>query len=55
MLQEHPTGMSVTEIAEKCDVEAGKIGRVLRNLASRHCFREGMISPDLMNTTNCMT
>lgn len=45
MLEGQPRGLPVTEIAEKCNVDAGKIGRVLRNLASRHCFREGMMSP----------
>lgn len=42
ILLEKPAGMSITEIADRCNVDASKMRRVLRNLASRHCFREGM-------------
>ncbi|KAF8994600.1 O-methyltransferase-domain-containing protein [Cyathus striatus] len=40
ILRDRPEGASVSEIAEKAGVDERKLARVLRSLASRHCFRE---------------
>jgi len=41
ILVENPQGLSVAELANKTGVDSGKLRRVLRALATRHCFREG--------------
>ncbi|TFK36164.1 S-adenosyl-L-methionine-dependent methyltransferase [Crucibulum laeve] len=40
ILQEKPEGMHISEIGKKSGAEERKIGRILRCLASKHCFRE---------------
>jgi len=44
VLDGFPDGLHVNEIAKKTNIEQGKLGRMLRLLATRHCFREGRIS-----------
>lgn len=41
ILIDYPQGLSVTELAKKTGIDSGKLRRVLRALATRHCFREG--------------
>ncbi len=41
LLTDYPEGLSVQEIGAKTGLEPTKLLRVLRNLASKHCFREG--------------
>lgn len=41
ILVDHPTGLSVVDIAEKAGVDPGKLARILRFLATKNCFREG--------------
>jgi hypothetical protein len=36
----HPEGLPVAEIATKAGLERGKLGRILRSLTTRNCFRE---------------
>ncbi|KAI0693727.1 S-adenosyl-L-methionine-dependent methyltransferase [Cytidiella melzeri] len=40
LLALHPEGLSVQEIGNKTGLEPSKLLRVMRNLASKHCFRE---------------
>ncbi|KAJ7676259.1 S-adenosyl-L-methionine-dependent methyltransferase [Mycena rosella] len=40
ILQEKPEGMHLTEISKQSGVEQEKLARILRYLASNHCFRE---------------
>ncbi|KAI0818887.1 S-adenosyl-L-methionine-dependent methyltransferase [Irpex lacteus] len=40
LLTDYPEGLSVQEIGAKTGLEPTKLLRVLRNLASKHCFRE---------------
>ncbi|KAH9949723.1 S-adenosyl-L-methionine-dependent methyltransferase [Amylocystis lapponica] len=40
VLVEHPNGLHVDELANIVNIEKGKLGRILRLLATRHCFRE---------------
>ncbi|KAF8058207.1 S-adenosyl-L-methionine-dependent methyltransferase [Lyophyllum atratum] len=40
ILQGKPCGMHISEIGKISGVDQGKIGRILRLLASRHCFQE---------------
>jgi len=40
LLSSAPGGMHVSELSEKSGIEKGKLSRVLRLLASKHCFRE---------------
>ena len=42
LLTAYPDGLSVQEIVAKTGLEPTKLLRVLRNLASKHCFRESM-------------
>jgi hypothetical protein len=35
-------GIPVAEIAKKTGIEQGKLARILRFLATRNCFREGI-------------
>ncbi|EPT00257.1 hypothetical protein FOMPIDRAFT_142443 [Fomitopsis schrenkii] len=45
VLSEYPDGLHVDELGPKVNVEKGKLGRILRLLATRHCFRE--VGPDI--------
>ncbi|KAF8058197.1 S-adenosyl-L-methionine-dependent methyltransferase [Lyophyllum atratum] len=45
ILQKKPCGMHISEIGKISGANQRKLGRVLRLLASKHCFRE--ISPDV--------
>ncbi|TFK38230.1 S-adenosyl-L-methionine-dependent methyltransferase [Crucibulum laeve] len=40
ILQEKPEGMHISEIGQKSGLDERKIGRILRALATKHCFRE---------------
>ncbi|KAH9922934.1 S-adenosyl-L-methionine-dependent methyltransferase [Fomitopsis serialis] len=40
VLSEHPDGLHVDELGPKVNIEKGKLARILRLLATRHCFRE---------------
>ncbi|KAJ7512101.1 S-adenosyl-L-methionine-dependent methyltransferase [Mycena galericulata] len=40
ILQEKPAGMHVTEISKRTGIEQEKLARILRLLATGHCFRE---------------
>ncbi|KAJ6631080.1 S-adenosyl-L-methionine-dependent methyltransferase [Mycena sp. CBHHK59/15] len=40
ILQEKPAGMHVSEISKKTGIEQVKLARILRLLATGHCFRE---------------
>lgn len=40
-LADSPNGLSITELSEKTSIESWKLRRVLRALATRHCFQEG--------------
>ncbi|KIJ34900.1 hypothetical protein M422DRAFT_782646 [Sphaerobolus stellatus SS14] len=39
-LLDKPEGLHVAELAEKANLDADKLGRILRLLATKHCFRE---------------
>ncbi|KAG6916944.1 hypothetical protein DXG01_004631 [Tephrocybe rancida] len=41
ILQEKPSGMHIAEIGQKAGVDKGKLGRIMRLLASKNIFREG--------------
>jgi hypothetical protein len=41
LLVANPQGLSVTELAEKTGIDSRKLRKVMRALATRHCFREG--------------
>ena len=36
-----PEGLSIEELANLSGLDAGKLGRILRMLATKHCFQEG--------------
>lgn len=36
-----PEGVQVKELAEQAGLDPGKLGRILRMLATKHCFQEG--------------
>ncbi|GLB39351.1 putative S-adenosyl-L-methionine-dependent methyltransferase [Lyophyllum shimeji] len=40
ILQEKPLGMHISELSSKAGINEGKLGRILRLLASKHIFRE---------------
>ncbi|KAJ3571814.1 hypothetical protein NP233_g3494 [Leucocoprinus birnbaumii] len=40
ILLDEPTGMHVSEISKRCNIEQNKLARVLRALCSNHVFRE---------------
>jgi hypothetical protein len=42
ILLDQPEGMNISEIAKRSGIEQGKLGRILRLLASKHIFREGI-------------
>ncbi|TCD61790.1 hypothetical protein EIP91_007944 [Steccherinum ochraceum] len=39
-LKDHPQGLHISELAKATGLNAGKLGRVLRLLGSKHCFKE---------------
>jgi hypothetical protein len=41
-LLDKPQGVHVDELSGKTGIDAGKLGRVLRLLATKHCFTEGI-------------
>lgn len=41
VLAEFPDGLHVDDLGPKVNAEKGKLARILRLLATRHCFREG--------------
>ena len=43
ILEEQPEGMHIEEIGARSGIDAQKLGRILRLLATRHVFREGNI------------
>ena len=43
ILLDQPNGMHVVEISKRSGVEQGKLGRILRLLATKHVFREGAL------------
>ncbi|EPQ51546.1 S-adenosyl-L-methionine-dependent methyltransferase [Gloeophyllum trabeum ATCC 11539] len=45
ILLDKPNGMHVSELSKASGVEVGKLGRVLRLLATQHCYRE--VEPDV--------
>lgn len=40
ILLDEPAGLHVSEISKRCNIEQGKLARVLRALSSNHVFRE---------------
>ncbi|KAF8992613.1 S-adenosyl-L-methionine-dependent methyltransferase [Cyathus striatus] len=44
ILVDKPEGLHVNEIAKKTGLPAGKLGRIMRVLATKHCFNE--VKPD---------
>ncbi|EJT99811.1 S-adenosyl-L-methionine-dependent methyltransferase [Dacryopinax primogenitus] len=49
----HPSGLPITDLAAKCDMEADKLARVLRLLACKHVFRE--VAPGVFANTPLST
>ena len=45
ILEEQPEGMHIDEISARSGIDAQKLGRILRLLATRHVFREGNYIP----------
>lgn len=41
LLLDKPDGLHVDELAKKSGLDAGKLGRILRVLATQHTFKEG--------------
>jgi hypothetical protein len=41
-LLDKPEGLHVDELGRKTGIDPGKLGRVLRLLATKHCFTEGI-------------
>lgn len=48
ILEEQPEGMHILEIGKRAGIDSEKLGRMLRLLATRHVFREGM--PNVVNS-----
>lgn len=44
ILEEQPEGMHITQLGQRAGIDPGKLGRILRLLATRHIFREGQYS-----------
>lgn len=42
LLLNEPGGLHVDSLAKQSGLDAGKLGRVLRLLVTKHCFQEGM-------------
>ncbi|KAF9002052.1 S-adenosyl-L-methionine-dependent methyltransferase [Cyathus striatus] len=45
ILIDKPDGVHINEIAKKTELPPGKLGRIMRLLATKHCFQE--VSPDV--------
>ncbi|KAL0568216.1 hypothetical protein V5O48_013776 [Marasmius crinis-equi] len=43
LLLDKPDGVHVDELAKSAGLDAGKLERILRILATKHCFREGTV------------
>jgi hypothetical protein len=41
ILHESPSGVHISELEKRTGVDAGKLGRILRLLATKHVFKEG--------------
>jgi hypothetical protein len=44
MLVGKPAGVHVDELSKQSGLDAGKLGRILRALATKHCFQEGKLA-----------
>lgn len=40
-LEDKPQGMHINELAKKANIDSTKLYKVMRALATRHCFNEG--------------
>jgi hypothetical protein len=47
ILLDQPQGMHISEISKRSGIEQGKLGRILRLLATKHIFREGILLSSL--------
>jgi len=43
LLLDKPEGLHVDELANKTSLDTDKLKRILRILATKHCFREGAL------------
>lgn len=41
ILEENPRGLHIDELAKKTGIDSTKLRRIMRALATRHCFSEG--------------
>lgn len=48
VLVDHPKGLPIAKLSELTGVNSDKLGRILRLLATQHCFVEGSISSSVM-------
>ncbi|KAH9922936.1 S-adenosyl-L-methionine-dependent methyltransferase [Fomitopsis serialis] len=54
VLYDHPVGMHARDLAPLVKIEQGKLSRILRCLATRHCFREVAIDKYAHNRLSLM-
>jgi hypothetical protein len=48
-LLDQPEGVHIDELARKTGYDGDKLGRVLRLLATKHCFIEGSLRSRFLN------
>jgi hypothetical protein len=48
ILLDHPDGLPIAKLAAKTGLDEGKLGRILRCLATRNCFRESKSGHDFV-------
>lgn len=54
LLKDKPEGVPVAELAKATSLDAGKLERIMRRLATTHIFREGTYTTSKMNaSTDC--
>ncbi len=55
LLRNKPEGIHVNELGNATGIEPGKLGRVMRYLATTHMFQEGRIQYDTLSSMLIMT
>lgn len=50
-----PDGLHIDELGKLTQIDAKKLGRLLRMLATKHCFQEGELLPRLFLAPRLMS
>lgn len=50
ILQERASGVHISELGRQTEIDQGKLGRIMRLLATKHVFREGKVELNVLGS-----